>query len=76
MTDLSLPSIDMSLCTACGICVEICPAHALEMSPDGPRFSTPENCTWCSDCEALCPSSAITCDFEIGWGSGAEQKRS
>ena len=68
MTQTHLPSIDYSLCTVCGACVTACPAGALELTHDGPRFWVPENCTYCTDCEALCPAGAITCDFTIGWG--------
>jgi NAD-dependent dihydropyrimidine dehydrogenase PreA subunit len=69
MSEPRLPAIDTDLCTACGVCVEVCPAGALAMNQTGPYFSAPTNCSYCTDCEALCPTGAITCDFEIGWGS-------
>jgi ferredoxin len=67
MTNQHLPTIDYELCTACSICVAVCPTGALAMSENGPYFFSPENCTYCTDCESLCPSSAISCDFEITW---------
>ena len=68
MSNWVLPKIDYERCTLCGACVTGCSQDALEMGPDGPVFSVPENCTYCTDCEALCAEGAITCELEITWG--------
>lgn len=51
--------IDRATCTQCGICVDICPANALEIVDDGPVLTHPELCTECGVCEDQCPSRSI-----------------
>ncbi len=60
-----LPQINQALCTRCGACVEVCPAHVLAMTAEGPAFVHPEDCLYCTDCEAICPVGAIRCEFII-----------
>ena len=67
ITEWQLPKIDLERCTACGECVTVCTANALEMQGQSPVFSSPSNCTYCTDCEALCLSGAIACEFDIIW---------
>jgi NAD-dependent dihydropyrimidine dehydrogenase PreA subunit len=71
-TEWALPHIDLSLCDRCGSCVEQCPAHAVEMGAEGPYIARPEDCTYCTACEAFCSQGAITCPYEIVWGSEAD----
>ena len=69
------PQIDETRCTLCGLCVEACTCHAIEMGEHGPVFACPEACphhcpgTETPDCrclcEEVCPTGAITCAFEI-----------
>ena len=69
------PRVDETLCTLCGLCVEACPCHAVELGEAGPIFSCPEVCPLadrqadrlgnCCLCEEVCPTGAITCTFEI-----------
>ena len=48
-------------CKGCRICVEFCPADALEIGSDGNAFlAHPEACTRCGICETNCPDFAIT----------------
>lgn len=35
-------AIDLALCTGCGVCVEQCPCHAMEMIPEPARAPTPQ----------------------------------
>jgi formate hydrogenlyase subunit 6/NADH:ubiquinone oxidoreductase subunit I len=69
-----LPRVDMSKCTLCGICVDRCRCHAVEMTQLGPVFHCPGHCPvmgcpangdcwW--ECEEVCPEGAIECPFEI-----------
>ena len=71
----TLPQVDETRCTLCGLCVEVCPCHAVELGEQGPLFSCPEVCPGigvCAEgadgyhlCEEVCPTGAITCAFEI-----------
>jgi uncharacterized protein (DUF362 family)/Pyruvate/2-oxoacid:ferredoxin oxidoreductase delta subunit len=53
------PQVDPALCMACGVCVDQCPAKALEMVDDVPRVD-PERCVVCFCCQEMCPERAIT----------------
>jgi formate hydrogenlyase subunit 6/NADH:ubiquinone oxidoreductase subunit I len=69
----ALPQVDETLCTLCGLCVDACPCHAVELGERGPVFVCPEaclhanteTCDYCCLCEEVCPTGAITCAFEI-----------
>jgi Fe-S-cluster-containing hydrogenase component 2 len=68
----ALPQVDEDRCTLCGLCVEVCPCHAVELGKRGPIFSCPEECSdicACPGedhlCEEVYPTGAITCAFEI-----------
>jgi len=68
-----LPVVDRELCDGCGLCVDCCPCHAIEMTEDGPVFHCSDE--WAKSsacsvhcsllCEEVCPTGAITCSFEI-----------
>ena len=70
-----VPQVDESRCTLCGLCVDACPCHAIELGERGPVFSCPStclgHCAWaegggcCCVCEEVCPTHAITWEFEI-----------
>ncbi|MEE9616519.1 MAG: 4Fe-4S binding protein [Anaerolineae bacterium] len=74
----ALPQVDETRCTLCGLCVEACSCHAVELEERGPVFACPEACLHtraeacdcCCLCEEVCPTGAITCAFEI---VGSEQ---
>ena len=69
MRDWALPEIKLLLCDRCGACVEQCPGGAVEMGSEGPYFARPAECTYCALCEGVCPQHAITCAYEIVWGT-------
>ena len=69
MEDWALPEINLEQCTRCGLCIDRCPAGAVEMGPQGPLIALPPECTYCAICDAICPQDAITCTFEIVWGT-------
>jgi formate hydrogenlyase subunit 6/NADH:ubiquinone oxidoreductase subunit I len=74
-TTCALPQVDETRCTLCGLCVEACPCHAIELGEQGLVFACPETCPspptcaetldFCGLCEEVCPTGAITCAFEI-----------
>jgi len=74
----ALPQVDETRCTLCGLCMETCPCHAVQLGEREPVFACPEACLhtraetcdcYCL-CEEVCPTGAITCAFEI---VGSEQ---
>ncbi len=69
MAEWEIPKLDPQKCVACGICVDVCPQHVLEMRMDGLAFARPQDCTYCGRCEESCPQDAVICAYEIGWAS-------
>jgi 2-oxoglutarate ferredoxin oxidoreductase subunit delta len=52
--------LDVSLCKACGICIELCPTHVFDATDMGEAVvARPEDCTLCLLCELHCPDFAI-----------------
>ncbi|MCZ7392787.1 MAG: 4Fe-4S binding protein [Candidatus Methanoperedens sp.] len=45
-------------CTGCGICVDECPANAIELKNEKAKVDEVE-CTDCGTCVDACPNSAI-----------------
>ena len=76
MSRSAQPAINMVCCTRCGLCVEACPCHAVQLTEQGLVFTCAEHCQrrddantedcggWCL-CEEACPSGAIDCAFDI-----------
>jgi MinD superfamily P-loop ATPase len=67
MTGQIIPSINLSLCTRCNLCVSQCPENALVMADQGPSFIDPIICTYCGECESLCPTGAIRAPLLVTW---------
>jgi len=52
--------LDVSLCKACGICIELCPTHVFDATEMGEAVvARPGDCTHCLLCELHCPDFAI-----------------
>jgi ferredoxin len=49
--------IDESLCTGCGLCVNVCPVRAIRLS-DAAHIDT-DSCTGCGACVNICKKGAI-----------------
>lgn len=66
MVERVLPTIDLDICTGCGLCVDRCPTHAVEMdNARRPEIVRPEDCAYCGLCEEMCPVGAIALEYEI-----------
>ena len=50
--------VDPEKCTACGICLDICPTKNIRENEDG-RPLWGRNCLYCLSCEMQCPEDAI-----------------
>jgi nitroreductase/NAD-dependent dihydropyrimidine dehydrogenase PreA subunit len=58
---LSQISVDASLCTKDGACVDVCPAKVLALGEDGfPQEISEKGCIHCGQCVAVCPTQALT----------------
>lgn len=65
--------IDTGFCKGCGLCVQFCPVHILELdasviTPKGyhPAHCIDEAlCTGCATCALMCPDVAITVYREV-----------
>ncbi len=53
------PVLSRKRCTRCGLCVEVCPAGAATLPPDGDPVYDLNACIGCAQCIALCPQSAL-----------------
>ena len=51
--------IDPERCTACGICVSLCPEHSLSMKEAKSVPVNTDRCSLCHRCFAYCPEGAI-----------------
>lgn len=57
------PSVDQRKCTACGTCVQWCPAAALTVVKRAAHVNT-RKCIGCGECTAACPTGAIGVRWE------------
>jgi len=58
--DASPVQLDLELCKACGICIELCPDKVFDRDKRGyPVLARPEECSQCLLCEVHCPDFAI-----------------
>lgn len=52
--------LDLELCKACGVCIELCPDRVFDRDKLGnPVLARPEDCSQCLLCELHCPDFAI-----------------
>ena len=53
--------VNQSLCTACGVCAKVCPAHAISVDVRAklPAVVTAAACMGCGNCAAECTFAAI-----------------
>jgi NAD-dependent dihydropyrimidine dehydrogenase PreA subunit len=57
---MGIRHINMDACTACGLCIDICPMDVFQENEDGkPVVSYLADCMSCFICEAECPAEAI-----------------
>jgi len=62
---LSLPLIDPTRCTGCGVCVQLCPTNAVAICAQQALIVRPQACSYCDLCETYCPTAAISRPFTI-----------
>jgi NAD-dependent dihydropyrimidine dehydrogenase PreA subunit len=52
--------INKEKCTACEICVYVCPHHVIEMNNKTAFLANPERCIECGACQLNCSFEAIS----------------
>jgi len=66
---LPLVRVDVSRCTLCGKCVDICPRKVLVRVGGSLKVRNLTSCTLCRDCVDACPLSPPAID--VGWEEGS-----
>jgi NAD-dependent dihydropyrimidine dehydrogenase PreA subunit len=56
---MSTPTVDDSMCSACGTCVDSCPNGCYDLMATA-VMARPDDCTECGVCVDDCPSGAIS----------------
>ena len=52
--------IDVSLCTGCGTCVDLCPTDAIRLNTENLAGRNADACLGCGVCARFCPEEAIS----------------
>lgn len=60
-----LPQIDYLKCTACELCIKLCPNNVLALIDKIPIIANPGACEYSGTCQDICPTGAISLPFEI-----------
>ena len=56
----AMVQLDLELCKACGVCIELCPDKVFDRDKLGyPVLTRPDDCSQCLLCELHCPDFAI-----------------
>ena len=59
-----MPWVKQQSCTGCGVCIDDCPAGAIELTPDGVAEIDESECIRCGRCHDVCPQEAVRHDGE------------
>lgn len=65
-----IPIINLARCSGCGLCVDLCPTHAVDLSGGKAVIARPDDCTYCEVCESYCPEGAIGRPFTVVFAPG------
>ncbi len=62
---VDFPEITAERCDRCGLCEEVCPVDAIDVSGKTPVLER-DRCIRCGRCTEICPTSALTSDIRSG----------
>jgi Pyruvate/2-oxoacid:ferredoxin oxidoreductase delta subunit len=68
------PLFDSDLCTACGTCVERCPAQTISIGDDDFAVALMDRCFGCAVCATGCPEDAISMVTKPGFEAPPKDK--
>lgn len=57
---------DTDKCTACGMCINVCPHGVFEQRDGTIRIADRDSCMECGACEQNCPFEAVNVDKGVG----------
>lgn len=55
-------NIEKERCIGCGICIDICPYRAIQLTNSTAEYTLSEDCFLCGHCQAVCPVDAVLID--------------
>lgn len=59
-------SLNVSLCTGCGACVDVCPHAVLGLASGKAVIAERERCMECGACARNCPAGALSVTAGVG----------
>lgn len=66
LDDVVTLQLDQSLCTGCGLCMDVCPHGVYQMGEKVVEFAHKDACIECGACQKNCPVDAISVDAGVG----------
>ena len=66
---VSTLALDVTRCTGCGACTEVCPHAVLEMADARARIVDRDACRECGACVTNCAAGALSVDAGVGCAS-------